>query len=281
MDVAASSANTSASRQQGPASDSSSSSTVPVDNDNIFKRFLSTVMITSVGSVGKLILKGLNRTVIFEEDKLYKYIEKRESGQSLLTVCNHLSFIDDPFLMATILPYRFLCRPRQYVRWSLCAEDMCFFNPLIGAFFGTGQVLPVKRGGGLDQKEIGVAVDKLKSGGWIHIFPEGRISVDGQLLPVRRGVGKLIYDTPRPPLVIPFYHDGMQRVLPLGNVLPSVGENVYVVIGDPIDFTALVEEHRRKNSPPTVVFGLIARRIEDELAALHKKCEEMKKTVSQ
>ena len=41
----------------------------------------------------------------------------------------------------------------------------------------------------------------------------------------------------RQPLVLPFYHSGMGRVLPKGSVVPRAGHDVHVEIGDPVDLT--------------------------------------------
>ena len=47
--------------------------------------------------------------------------------------------------------------------------------------FKCGKVLPVKRGAGLEQEGVKMAIRKLNRGGWLHIFPEGTRSVDGEL----------------------------------------------------------------------------------------------------
>jgi 1-acyl-sn-glycerol-3-phosphate acyltransferase len=51
----------------------------------------------------------------------------------------------------------------------------------------------------------------------LHIFPEGGRSREptGQLqLPLKIGIGKLIYEAR--PLLMPFYHFGMHKILPIG-----------------------------------------------------------------
>jgi len=44
----------------------------------------------------------------------------------------------------------------------------------------TSQVLPVERGRGMDQPGMRAAERRLAAGDWVHIFPEGTRSRDGQ-----------------------------------------------------------------------------------------------------
>lgn len=89
------------------------------------------------------------------------------------------------------------------------------------------QVLPVERGAGLDQFGMRLARQRLAAGEWVHIFPEGTRSRGGRMLPVRKGVGWLVAAAAAqgapPPLVLPFVHSGMERVLPKGASLPKLG----------------------------------------------------------
>lgn len=66
-----------------------------------------------------------------------------------------------------------------------------------------------------------IATRLLAEGRWLHIFPEGRVSFTGELLPLKWGVGHVLCNavaqqapgTPYP-LVVPFYHTGMGEVYP-------------------------------------------------------------------
>ena len=51
----------------------------------------------------------------------------------------------------SILPWSVVWKPST-MRWSICSEELCFFNPFVGAFMGAGRVLPIKRGGSIYQK---------------------------------------------------------------------------------------------------------------------------------
>ena len=86
----------------------------------------------------------------------------------------------------------------------------------------------MERGAGLDQFGMQLAQSRLAAGEWVHIFPEGTRSRDGRMQPVRKGVGWLVASSAAagaaPPLVLPFVHSGMERILPKGAALPKLGE---------------------------------------------------------
>lgn len=66
-------------------------------------------------------------------------------------VSNHVAAMDDPFVIASILPPSVMLEA-QKLRWTLCATDRCFTNPILSAFFRSVKVLPVSRGDGIYQK---------------------------------------------------------------------------------------------------------------------------------
>lgn len=64
-----------------------------------------------------------------------------------------MASVDDPFVIAALLPPSVLF-DAQNLRWTLCASDRCFSNPVTSAFFSTVKVLPVARGDGIYQKVL-------------------------------------------------------------------------------------------------------------------------------
>lgn len=59
--------------------------------------------------------------------------------------------MDDPLVIASLLPPSALFDAHS-LRWTLCATDRCFRNPVTSAFFKYVKVLPVSRGDGIYQK---------------------------------------------------------------------------------------------------------------------------------
>lgn len=59
--------------------------------------------------------------------------------------------MDDPLVIASLLPPSMLFDANG-LRWTLCASDRCFKNPVTSAFFKYVKVLPVSRGDGIYQQ---------------------------------------------------------------------------------------------------------------------------------
>ena len=118
--------------------------------------------------------------------------------------------------------------------------------------FSLGQTLPINRISpyrprGIHQPSMNHAVRLLSAPyhAWIHIFPEARV-YQAPNLPMRffkMGVSKLILESDRTPLVIPMFHSGMQNVMVEGKVppqfFPSIGQEIRIKFGEPMDLTAL------------------------------------------
>ncbi len=67
----------------------------------------------------------------------------------------------------------------------------------------------------------------------MHIFPEGGRTRDPDArmrLPFKAGIGQLIADAK--PVLMPFYHYGMHRILPIGRTVPKAGHSVTVRFGE-------------------------------------------------
>jgi len=63
----------------------------------------------------------------------------------------------------------------------------------------------------INQTAIDHAVDILNRGGWVHIFPEAKISqnsIEKPLLPFKWGVGRLLTEPRLTPVVVPIIHHG-------------------------------------------------------------------------
>lgn len=195
-----------------------------------------------VSGWSKMLLHVLNTTTTNNLDVLLHYVNNRHEGQGLITVCNHTSTLDDPAVISAMIPWQYFWTDPSHnkIRWSLCAEEICFQNELLRMFFLNGKTLPIQRGKGVDQPIMDVAAKRLGTGDWLHVFPEGRIHFNGKLGPFRWGLGKLICDARRnndgrDPIILPFYHSGMGDVMPMHSVIPRVGAKVSVTIGHPIE----------------------------------------------
>lgn len=201
-----------------------------------------------------------------------------ESGpwpkRGLITVSNHVTAVDDPGAVAPLVPLQWLLQPHR-LRWTLCAADRCFGNPLVSAILRGGRALPIERGKGPDQLAMDAVVAKLDSGEWLHMFPEGTRQPYGQLGRMRPGVGRLVADARLPPIVLPFYHRGLHTLLKKGEVLPiGFGNRIDILVGQPLDFTPLLAELRAAGVPERDVHVAVAARIGEALAQLKGQLEQ-------
>ncbi|RWR76528.1 tafazzin [Cinnamomum micranthum f. kanehirae] len=210
-------------------------------DDSIIVQMLQALAVPVIGNACHVFMHGLNRIQIYGAEKLHQAILQRPEGKPLISVSNHVASVDDPLVIASLLP-RSVLFDAQSLRWTLCATDRCFSNPVTSAFFRCVKVLPISRGDGVYQQGLDMAISKLNNGGWVHIFPEGSRSRDGgrTIGSAKRGVGRLVLDADNIPMVIPFVHTGMQEVMPIGSKFPKIGKRVTVLIGDPIPFDDLL-----------------------------------------
>jgi len=183
----------------------------------------------------------MNTTKVVRKHILVNVLDSRPSHVPIITVTNHASCFDDPGLWSNtklycnfswIIDYHYPFPSHLYVgilparhvlncdviRWSLTAHNICFTNNLHSQFFARGKCVPVIRGSGVYQRALDFCIDKLNNGEWVHVFPEGRVNMDNEIIRFKWGVGRLIAESKVTPIVIPFWHCGMDEVLP--NVYP-------------------------------------------------------------
>ncbi|KAL5996130.1 hypothetical protein ACLOJK_026203 [Asimina triloba] len=196
--------------------------------DSFIVRMLQGLAVPVLGNACHVFMHGLNHVQIHGAEKLHEALSKRPEGKPLITVSNHVAAVDDPFVIASLLPPSVLMDANS-LRWTLCAADRCFRNPVTSAFFRCVKVLPVSRGDGVYQNGMDMALSKLNNGGWVHIFPEGSRSRDGgrTVGSAKRGVGSCIFIPPALNGVSTIVHD-------IGYM------QVTVLIGDPIHFDDLL-----------------------------------------
>ncbi|XP_011036866.1 PREDICTED: tafazzin [Populus euphratica] len=246
------------------------------DEESVIIRMVQSVAVPLLGNMCHVFMHGLNRVQVYGVEKLHDALLHRPKNKPLLTVSNHVASVDDPFIIASLLPPSVLM-DAQNLRWTLCASDRCFKNPVSSAFFQSVKVLPVARGEGIYQKGMDMAIAKLNSGSWVHIFPEGSRSRDGgkTMGSSKRGVGRLILDADTVPLVIPFVHTGMQEIMPMGATLPRIGKRVTVLLGDPIHFDDILGAEGDENISRGKMYDAVASRIGQRLQQLKVQVEKL------
>ncbi|WP_437194152.1 lysophospholipid acyltransferase family protein [Planctomicrobium sp. SH527] len=147
-----------------------------------------------------------------------KGLERLPKGGALLLV-NHQSFID-PLVVAVGMK-----RPVSY----LARHDL-FHIPVIGWILKNTYVIPIRRESA-GTESIRLAVERLKQGYFVGLFPEGTRSRDGELQEIKPGFLSIVRRAQVP--VVPIAIAGAIKALPRGAkwVRPAP---VRVVIGEPL-----------------------------------------------
>jgi monolysocardiolipin acyltransferase len=158
---------------------------------------LSTILI------GTKFLKWTQKIQAKNAKRLVKAVMERPEGESLLTVCNHLSYLDDTAFY-NLLPLQSLFSERK-VKWSPAAQEICFTNKILSAYFTRCHAVPVTRGQGVYQRGVDFLINKLNEGHWIHIYPEGKMNMTGEDLRLKWGVGRIIAEAKKLPTVLPMW----------------------------------------------------------------------------
>jgi monolysocardiolipin acyltransferase len=203
-------------------------------------RLLRIMFAGALGAVSKANMSLLNTCRVRGGNNLYEHMYASD-GKGLLTVSNHVSGLDDPLVLAALLPPS-ACVDVDKLRWTLCATDRCFKNEFLAWAFPHGKVLPVVRGGGIEQPMMDVAARLLADGEWLNVFPEGTRTSGDEIQPFRWGAARLIVEAR--PRVIVIYHRGMDAILPRGSYLPRFFKRIDVSCSEPIVFDELIECYR-------------------------------------
>lgn len=131
------------------------------------------------------------------------------------------------------------------------------------------------------QEAIDYCIELLAQGEWLHIFPEGKVNMTKEFLRLKWGIGRIIYESPVIPIVIPVWHMGMEEVLP--NFPPyylRTGKRITINIGDPIDLKELLTKLKEDKVSEEYARKVITDRIQNELYKLKEATEELHKNNS-
>lgn len=239
-----------------------------------FWRASSKLALTCIGLSSKLWIEYLNRTKVHNRKTMYDLIEKRTPGQGLLTVCNHTSCMDDPLIWGTLRPR--ILKIRNCMRWTSAAEDVCFTKKAHSLFFSLGQVFPLKRGDGVYQKGVDFAIEQLDLGSWCHFFPEGKVNMTNEFMRLKWGIGRIISECKKTPIVLPMWHIGMDKVLPNKKpYIPRIRQHVTLLVGQPMFLEEEVKKLKLLKKSPREMRKHITDIVQAELWAMRVKAESL------
>lgn len=260
---------------------------VPDGNFSVQQRAAFAVLGTASGFFCDFITKVLNSIEIEGHENFLEIMNKSDrDNRGLLTVLNHLHYVDDPLIHVALLKMAYLDTWKSLIgddtvfenwKWTP-AEKKNFFhhrNELVRKvyrwFFGLTKTVPILRGQGIEQESFQGLIDKLQRGDWVSIFGEGtRTRVDGVLNDFKPGVGALVKGAPDS-IVLPIGHDGLHKVSPMGAALEvrdpetnevmkqimRTGQKIHVVVGEPMDLRELAESVPDTNEGYMVIANAI------------------------
>jgi 1-acyl-sn-glycerol-3-phosphate acyltransferase len=142
----------------------------------------------------------------------------------VILAANHQSFLDD-FLMPLVLKKR---------KATILAKGDYFDHWYTRWFFKAAGCVPVRReGGSAGVAALRTAIDALKEGKLVALFPEGTRSPDGRLYRGKTGVARIALEAQAP--VIPVAIVGTFELWPYDSKLPKPG-STEIRFGKPLIF---------------------------------------------
>lgn len=152
---------------------------------------------------------------------------------SFIIVANHLNLIDPPLLGASV-PRRINFMAKQEL-----------FRPSFGAHFVRAYgAFPVKRGE-LDREALRRALEVLKKGQVVGMFPEGKRSLDNQLQPIQPGTSFVAVRSSAP--ILPVGISGSEQIKGVGFILRR--PRITVTIGRPFTLPPVEDKPLRSQLP--------------------------------
>jgi 1-acyl-sn-glycerol-3-phosphate acyltransferase len=121
-----------------------------------------------------------------------------DEGPALI-VCNHVSFVDALIIAAAC---------RRPVRFVM--DHRIFGLPVLSFVFRTGKAIPIasaKEDPAMMERAFAEVAKALREGDVVAIFPEGRITDNGEMVPFRPGLKRILEQTPVP--VVPMALRGL------------------------------------------------------------------------
>jgi len=139
------------------------------------------------------------------------------------------------------------------------------FRPSLGAYFVRASgAFPVRRGK-LDREAIRRALEVLKNGGVVGMFPEGKRSLNNQLLPIQPGTAFVAVRSGAP--ILPVGISGSEQVKGIGFIIHR--PRITVTIGRPFSLPYSKDKPLRSQLPE--LSDMISKRIAELLPSSYQE----------
>jgi 1-acyl-sn-glycerol-3-phosphate acyltransferase len=182
--------------------------------------------------VFKAVLKPSLRAIYRIRVEGLEHVPKK--GPAIIAA-NHLSFMDS-FFIPLVIKWRkvtYLAKADYFKSW----KTAWFFRSV-------GQISTEREGGRKSQQALGIALEVLRDGNLLGIYPEGTRSPDGRLHRGRTGVARLALASGVP--VVPCGVTGSDEVMPKGRRFPRLSGRLEVRVrfGPALDLSQYAGKER-------------------------------------
>ena len=175
-----------------------------------------------------LVLPLFNLVVRFR----FHHPERMPQTGAFVLAPNHYSEID-PVVMGVVC-WKLGRAPRFLAKASL------FKNPVLGWLLRTSGQIPVERAGSKSHAALRAAEDLVAKGRMVVVYPEGSLTREPDLWPMRGKTGAVRIALERDIPIVPAAHWGTQTLLPRYGKKLSLfpRKTIDVIIGEPLDLSA-------------------------------------------
>lgn len=219
---------------------------------------------TAKSRITFVIVAGIVRPVMnLLMNKKWEGLEKLPSG-GFIAAPNHCTEID-PLVIGHML-YNQKRMPHFLAKGGL------FKVPVLGAVLRATKQIPVERSTAGANRSLNVAKEVVDEGGAIIIYPEGTLTRDPELWPMKghTGAARMALESGIP--VVPMAHWGAHHVFPRYakrfHLFPR--RTSHVIVGDPVDLSAF-EGRPLDKATLTAATGVIMEAITGLLATLRSE----------
>ncbi|MFQ5965848.1 MAG: lysophospholipid acyltransferase family protein [Candidatus Scalinduaceae bacterium] len=188
-------------------------SSLKKESDYKLLKFLDVFFFLILKSTDVLILK-----IFFKIEAKNTHLIPKEGA--VIVTANHSSHLDAIALQATF--------PRR-ITYALLSKNYETWGKW---FFKSQHVIPIKEQG-VNCKALKEGLELLRNCGALCVFPEGKMSPDGNLQKGKSGIAFLSIKSKA--TIVPAYITGAFEVLPLGAFLPRF-RKICITYGNPIYF---------------------------------------------
>lgn len=163
----------------------------------------------------------------------FHHPERMPQQGALVLAPNHYSEID-PLVMG-VASWKLGRLPRFLAKASL------FKVPVLGWFLRTSGQIPVERSGSSGHQALRAAESLVEHGRMVIVYPEGSLTRDPDLWPMRGKTGAVRIALERGIPLVPVAHWGTQALMPrYGKKVHLFGrkKTIDVIVGEPVDLSA-------------------------------------------